>query len=295
MNRSDRWGLFLQGLKSDTLYADEVINIVLLRPLASLLVRLIGRTSITPNQVTILSVIIGVTAGAVYLAGTPVATAIGGTMVLLKDITDDADGQLARAKSLYSRRGRFLDSIGDAVVSVAVFGGITAVLWRGNPSLWTVLLGAVSLVGMTLRVSYHVYYQASFLHTENRYVLNRTIETVTEEDLRGDPFTLRLQRIFILIYGWQDRMMNRIDRWSLRPDPDLAMLPVWYGDRLSLILSGLLGFGTELSLLAVCSWFDALFTYCVINCLVMNGIWLLNICYRRYMLSLNIPRHPPEI
>ena len=34
----------------------------------------------------------------------------------LKDIFDSADGQLARAKQLYSRHGRFLDSIGDYVV-----------------------------------------------------------------------------------------------------------------------------------------------------------------------------------
>ncbi len=290
MQRPPLTSFFRQGLKTDAYHADELINIYLLRPLASLFVWLVYPTAVTPNQVTILAVVIGLAASAVYLLGTPGAIAAAGALVMLKDITDDADGQLARAKQLYSRRGRFLDSIGDVAVNLAVFISLTAVVYRDHPTVSTILLGLAGFFGITLRVSYHVYYQVSFLHGENRYTLNRKKEVVTEEDRKGDRLTLRLQQIFLLIYGWQDELMARIDRWSMRPGFDERQLPVWYEDRLALRLSGLLGFGTELTLLAVCSWCDALRAYLLLNCFLMNGIWLVSILYRRLILSPNLPR-----
>jgi phosphatidylglycerophosphate synthase len=295
MRRPHPIEFFRQGLKSNAFYADELINIYLLRPLAALFVWIVYPTRITPNQVTLLAILIGCAAGFVYLIGTPTAVVCGGALVLLKDITDDADGQLARAKELYSRRGRFLDSIGDVLVNIVVFTAVTIVVYRDHPSPTTIALGLFALVGITLRVSYHVYYQASFLHGENRYTLNRIIETVTEEDRRGDQIALRLQQVFIIIYGWQDRLIYRIDHWSLRSDPDHRHLPLWYGDRFGLRLSGLLGFGTELTLLALFSWCQMLYPYLVVNCVVMNGVLLGSIFYRRFILAPNIPRLPSRV
>jgi hypothetical protein len=209
-------------------------------------------------------------------------------LILLKDIVDDADGQLARAKQLYSRRGRFLDSIGDFVVDVAVFAGIGWALYGSRPGPFAPAMAFLCLAGMTLRVSHHVFYQVSFLHTEKRYGLNRIVEEVTDEDRRGNRFDYTLQRIFGAIYTWQDRLMLRIDVWCRAGKVGDGLLPTWYGDRFALRLSGLLGFGTEISLLAVCSWFNALETYLWLNLLLMNGIWLASVLYRRMYLSSNL-------
>src|SRR5437899_79660 len=103
------------GLKSNTYYADELINTFLLRPIAAVIVWMLYPTRITPNQVTTLAILAGLAAAFFYTINTPVAVATAGLLVTVKDILDDADGQLARAKQLYSRRGRFLDSIGDFI------------------------------------------------------------------------------------------------------------------------------------------------------------------------------------
>ena len=290
MKRPSLKSFYLQNLKSDTLAADEMINIYLMRPLAAVIVWLLYPTRITPNQVTFFAILIGCTGAGVYLFGTPLAAASAGTLVVLKDIFDDADGQLARAKGEYSRRGRFFDSIGDFVVDVFVFSAITAVVFHDHPQVLTIVLGFCSLTGITLRVSYHVYYQVSFLHRQNRYHLNRIVESVTEEDRLGDPVALRLQRIFNVIYTWQDKLMAQTDRWCMRENIDERHLPVWYADRFGLRLSGLLGFGTELFVLGLCSWFNQLYLYLWINVAGMNGLLLSSVLYRRYFLSLNIPR-----
>src|SRR6266567_4448868 len=97
---------FKQSLKSDSYYADEIINIYLLRPLAAIIVWMLYPTRTTPNQVTLAAIVIGCTAGIVYTLDIPGAIAAAGLLVTAKDVLDDADGQLARAKVLYSRRGR---------------------------------------------------------------------------------------------------------------------------------------------------------------------------------------------
>jgi len=293
---------FKQSLKSNAYYADEIINIYLLRPLAAVLVWLVYPTRITPNQLTVVAILLGCLAAVVYLAGTPLAIAVAGLLVTAKDIVDDADGQLARlraethfgvqarAKQLYSRRGRFLDSIGDFVVDVVLFAAITMVVYRALPDVSIIVLGVFSLLGITLRVSYHVFYQASFLHLENRYKLNRIIEEVTEEDKRGDPFALRLQIIFNLIYAWQDKLMYRIDMWCKGSAMTEERLQRWYSDNVGLRISGLMGFGTEFALLTLCSLFNQLYVYLWLNVLLMNGIWAASVIYRRLVLTRNFTR-----
>jgi hypothetical protein len=290
MPRPSLKSFFLQNLKSDAFYADEWINIYLLRPIAAGIVWIIYPTRISPNMVTVTAILIGFCAALTYLFDTTGAIALAGTLVLLKDIFDDADGQLARVKQQYSRRGRFLDSIGDFLVDVAIFSSITYIMFLHHPTIPTIFLGFCSLAGTTLRVSYHVFYQASFLHGENRYDLNRIIETITEEDRRGDKVALNLQRLFIVIYNWQDRLMYRIDRWCMGKNFDERHLSVWYGDRMGLRLSGFLGFGTEFIILAICSWWNQLYFYFFLNVIMMNAIFLTSILYKKLILSVNIPR-----
>lgn len=288
MQRPNPITFFKQTLKTEAFYADEWINIYLLRPIAAGLVWLIFPFAVTPNQVTIAAILFGFASAYFYAQSTPMTVMLGGIFILVKDMLDDADGQLARAKQLYSRRGRFLDSIGDFIVDVIVFAAITYALYPLYPGFGTIVLGTLGLFGITLRVSHHVYYQVSFLHTEQRYTLNRVTEEITEEDRHGDPVAFRLQQLFILIYHWQDKAMYRIDRWCMGKNFDERHVPVWYGDRFGLRLSGLLGFGTEIMLLAICSWANELYLYLWLNLILMNSILLFSILYRKIVLSKNL-------
>ena len=277
---------YKKSLKSSL--SDELINTYLLRPLAGLIVWVLYRTPITPNQVTIASTIAGLVAAGLYLKNEALYTAVAGLCVTLKDVLDSADGQLARAKHQYSRRGRFLDSIGDFVVDVAVFGAIGWVLFSSSGDWRMIVLSILGLIGITLRVSYHVFYQTSFLHLEEKYQVNRVTEDVTINDLSGDPVALRLQKVFQLIYGWQDRLMLRVDTWCRRGRADRNFLSAWYSDPKGLRLSGLVGIGTELFLLMVCSVFNRLSLYLVLNVFLMSGIVMLSVFYRRLYLSVKL-------
>jgi hypothetical protein len=291
---------YRKSLKSDI--SDELINTYLLRPIAGLIVWALYSTPVTANQVTIASTFAGLVAAFFYLKGTSEAFIVAGLLVTLKDLLDSADGQLARAKQQYSRVGRFLDSIGDFAVDAAVFSAIGWILYQSDGHWWMLLLALLGLVGISLRVSYNVFYQVNFLHLQKQSANNRLSEEIREEDLKRGGFELVLQRIFQCIYGWQDRLIERVDQWSyggnfLRSHKNEPRDPSegsfrepcqrcqeWYSDIISLRISGLLGFGTEFFLLMLCSVLNRLELYLYLNIFLMNGILILCLLYRRFVL-----------
>ncbi len=265
--------------------SDEVINVYAIRPLAGMLVRILYITPVTPNQITIAATVAGFAAAALFFTNTPTATILAGACLLLKDVLDSADGQLARAKDMASRTGRFLDSIGDFIVNLLVFAALGFAITRtsGNPGY--LLLALLGFVGITLRVSYHVFYQTSFLHLQQRYNINRITEEIRGEDLQNDR-SLLLQRIFQMLYGWQDRLMVRLDSWCRKASLTPLTDGDWFGDKLGLRLSGFLGMGTELFLLTLCSVTNQTRLYLICNLVVMNCVLFACILYRRGILSM---------
>src|SRR5208283_3030016 len=101
------------------------------RPLAGIVAHAVYFSPITPNQLTIIAMLFGIVGG-IFLGASGGHLAVAALRFYLKDIFDSADGQLARAKQLYSRHGRFLDSIGDYIVDLFLFGGVCASLLRNG-------------------------------------------------------------------------------------------------------------------------------------------------------------------
>lgn len=278
-----------RSVKSDV--SDELINTAVMRPIAGVLVRLLYRTPVTPNQVTIAAAVSGFVAAALYAAGGPGRTAAAGLMLSVKDLLDSADGQLARAKGLFSRAGRFLDSIGDILVNFAVCAANAAAAVDAGGGFWTAAAWGGAFLGMTLRVSYHVFYQTSYLHLRSTYTGNRTSEELRPEDLAEEKATVLLQRVFLILYGWQDALMASVDGWCRRGlAADAATDARWYGDRRGVRLSGFLGLGTELFLLMLCSVAGATGIYLALNIAGMNLYWGVCVWYRRTALRARIAR-----
>lgn len=268
-------------------FSDELINTYLLRPIAHLFVRVLYPMRVTPNQVTIASIVAGLVAAAVYAFAGPAYLPLAGLLITLKDILDSVDGQLARAKRMYSRFGRFLDSVGDFIVNLLVFAAISLSLFQQTGWLPAFLAGLAGFLGISLRVSYHVFYQTSFLHLQRAYEVNRVTEEIRESDRAGDLRTLRMQQLFLLFYGWQDRMMTRLDAWSMRGLPRDRQ-EAWYSDRTALMLSGLLGLGTELFILMIFSVARRLDWYLAANVVGMNVVWAVCVWYRRALLRVRL-------
>ena len=88
--------------------------------------RVLARRSlaVTPNQVTVIAILLGLAAAYVASWGGYVAIAIAGVMFELNSILDSVDGELARLRFQYSKLGQWLDNLSDEVVDNAFVVGV---------------------------------------------------------------------------------------------------------------------------------------------------------------------------
>lgn len=100
---------------------EEFFDLVLFRPVAFLFVKGVARTSVTPNQITFLSVVVFIVAAWMIAVATPGMVLWAGALIAVGNVLDCADGQLARVKRNGTQYGRILDGIGDYISAIAFF------------------------------------------------------------------------------------------------------------------------------------------------------------------------------
>jgi len=103
---------------------EEVLDLIFYRPLAFLFVKLIFPTNLTPNQISFVALGFGILAGIMYGFTTPQVEVLAGILVIIYNVLDCSDGQLARLKKTGTITGRIIDGFSDWVVSAAVYLGI---------------------------------------------------------------------------------------------------------------------------------------------------------------------------
>jgi 1L-myo-inositol 1-phosphate cytidylyltransferase / CDP-L-myo-inositol myo-inositolphosphotransferase len=128
------------------------------RPISLAISRLLAQTAITPNQMSLISIFVGICGGPFFLSPRASLQTVGALMFLAHSILDGCDGELARLKFEESRWGGVLDFWGDNVVHVVIFGcmAIGWSLFAG--ASWPLLLGAAAVLG-TLGSAGFVYWR----------------------------------------------------------------------------------------------------------------------------------------
>jgi phosphatidylglycerophosphate synthase len=122
------------------------------RPVASLIVRAVFRTSVTPNQITYVSFIFGLGAAASFFGGSYLYFILGGALFQFHSIIDCADGQLARAKNLQSRYGAYLDIFLDRIIDIFILVGIVVGYYRYSQKHFYFILGLIAFLFYNLAV-----------------------------------------------------------------------------------------------------------------------------------------------
>jgi hypothetical protein len=106
------------------LYVEEILDLVLYRPLSFLLVKLAYPFPITPNQLSVLAMATGIVAGLYFTLGTPRAFVAAGLLFALANVIDCSDGMLARLKQNGTMTGRIVDGVLDYVVAISLYVGL---------------------------------------------------------------------------------------------------------------------------------------------------------------------------
>jgi hypothetical protein len=119
------------------------------RRLCRPIVRLLSHTSISPNQVTFVGVVVSVLSAVAFARGTYIQSVLGALIFFVAGLFDEMDGMLARVKFMESPRGTWLEGFADGLSYLLLFAAITIGLRRHYGKV-TVVIGVVLLVGAIL-------------------------------------------------------------------------------------------------------------------------------------------------
>jgi phosphatidylglycerophosphate synthase len=128
------------------------------RPISLRISRLLAPTSITPNQMSLISIAVGLCGAPFFLSAYALWQTIGALLFLAHSILDGCDGELARLKFQESRWGGVLDFWGDNIVHTAIFACMALGWGWAAASSWPLWLGAGAVLG-TLGSAGFVYWR----------------------------------------------------------------------------------------------------------------------------------------
>jgi len=115
--------------------SDYIITLFVTNEVSLFLTWILNRTRVTPNHVTMASVSCELFCACLYASGHFMA---GSLFYFLAHILDCTDGNLARAKELFSPLGRWFDLVGDRLGEVFIFLGISFYFYSSGHGLsWT--------------------------------------------------------------------------------------------------------------------------------------------------------------
>jgi len=93
-------------------------------PYSKYIARWCARRGLTPNQVTVASVLLGVAAAGAFARGTRPALVAGAVLVQAAFTADCVDGQLARYTQTFSPLGAWMDAVFDRAKEYLMYAGL---------------------------------------------------------------------------------------------------------------------------------------------------------------------------
>ncbi len=135
-----------------------IMSVLFKQSIVLQMTRVVSQLPITPNAVTVLSLLIGIVAIPFYLDASYGAAIIGGAILFTNNLFDILDGQIARMKFRFSSFGERLDNLADGTLNVLILAPIGIGLHRSTGLvLWEILgwAGSVGSLSYLLMVEYY--------------------------------------------------------------------------------------------------------------------------------------------
>lgn len=200
--------------------ADKYIN----EPIAIYLSRLFIKLDFSPNTVTILSMVFGVSGGILFYPQNRWLNLLGVLLQIFAAILDCSDGQVARMTGKKSELGRVLDGVVDGINFAAVYLALgfrmmgevipftDGVLWGGW--IWPVILfcGGVSHSSQARMADY---YRIAHLFFKNGKDLARSSEISEELQASRENrewWSVAWQRFYLEYTKMQERSTPKLQR-----------------------------------------------------------------------------------
>jgi phosphatidylglycerophosphate synthase len=283
---------FGQVLKSREV--EDPVNLWVHRPLAYAFCRLVYRTSITPNQVTLIAMVLGVTAAGCWVDGSPWAMVWGGALLWSSAIMDGADGILARAKNLQSEFGRALDGTADMVVGLSTVAACIYHLAANGGSRFVLAASLLALLTTVVQLNLYDFYKELHLRLTRLDVgigesadASGALRIAQSEAMRSSAWYMRFSMSFYADYlRTQERLIRATNPEALRLTHGVARGPATAEsyrryNRRPMQLWMAVSLAPHSYLFAIFGMFDQLDAYLGVRLVLMNALMVAGLVSQR--------------
>ena len=221
------------------------------RPIANIIAEKLKTTPVTPVHLTLLFV--GSGAMAIYSI-TISSYWAAAFFLILKSILDAADGQLARAKNQPSFIGRYLDSIFDALLNIAL---LCTIGWLTQTNFGWVLC---SFICMQIQGTIYNYYHVILRHNTEGEITSQIFEGKVPKAYPEESQAMVniLFNIFRFLYRGFDEFVYRLDSSAQSAES----IPKWF-----MALVSLYGLGFQILLISfflVMGWMSSIIPFIIV-------------------------------
>ncbi len=274
------------------LEVEEPIDVFVHRPLGYLVALASFRTPVSPDLITLASIVVGMAAGLCIVWPFPYHLPVAGLLIFASAVLDCADGQLARMRKTSSAFGRMIDGVADLFVTSAVVPATVYLLWQlydSDPWLagTVVGLGICTIVTSSFHTGMYDHYKNVYLHmTHASYKDGEDYETARarwETSSAGQPGWKRIAwRIYLFYIKSQADYVAGFDPYtSVRlgafppHDPERAAIYRKHNEGVMRVWRSMFGFGSLVFGLAVFVALGRPDVYLALRLVVLNGIFYL--------------------
>jgi hypothetical protein len=274
------------------LEVEEPIDVYVHRPLGYLVAKLSFHTPLSPDLITLFSIVVGVGAGVMLLSKVPYCMQIGGALIFLSAVLDCADGQLARMRKTSSAFGRMIDGTADLIVTGVVAPASLYVLWqRYNSPTWlgvtVVALGLMTFVTSSFHTTTYDHFKNVYLRlTSPTYKEGEDYEAAFERWQQTHASMVWWKkiswRIYLFYVGSQRDYALKFDPWTsarlnLFPPYDLVRAEIYrkHARTVMRVIKSIFGFGSLVFGLALFNFIEHAEILLVLRLVIFNAIFFL--------------------
>jgi len=164
---------------------EETVDLFVFRPVAFALVKILYHTSLTPNQISFIAMLLGAAAGGFFAWGKKTGFFIGALILIASHIFDCSDGMIARLKKNGTKIGRVIDGIADYFTFTFVYVGTAVGLSKmENANMVSFPINVWLMVAVV--IIFHIIHSIITDYYRNKYLFN-------VYDHKIDPQTQRME------------------------------------------------------------------------------------------------------
>ncbi|MDQ3020759.1 MAG: CDP-alcohol phosphatidyltransferase family protein [Bacteroidota bacterium] len=275
---------FKQSLK--TVDSEEILDLIIFRPISFVLVKLIYNTNITPNQISSVALMFGILTGILYGFGTHEFFIFASVSFIICNTLDCMDGQLARLKKNGTKIGRVVDGFIDYITSISVFVGIgIAITSITGDAFYSWTLTIAAGISKALQNMFFDHYRNMYLENVYHKVssLEEEIEEYSEEkerlkNVKGKYLEKFLISIYLAYSNFQKNSTKHIE---------LNVTPEEYKSKNKLLLRcwSWLGSTTHMVLLIVFSVINRIDLYLIVTITLGNFIFIILMVWQKSVIK----------